>query len=369
MNNMSNILLNLVIFSFLIGIEVMMPKLTRKDIVFSIRVPIEVLNDPRIKEVIDNYRKKLLRATVPIALVISLMVNGDTRPIAYIIGIFSVTGLSIFYFLKSREQIKELKEKEQWTFKKRQVTIAETQKREEKNFLTLVAFIFGGLMVLGNAIYVKVNYLNFPSEIPYHWNIQGVGTQSIPKTPLSAFLLPGIQLFIFIIMFVAYKSIKLSKVQLDVEDPKQSKIRNDIFKKRWTGAVISIMFLLLSLFSLYNFDTGGAINISPESYNFISILIIVLVFLIAVITAITTGQGGSRLKDKTVETIQEMNRDDDRFWKFGMIYYNKNDPSIFIEKRFGVGFTMNFANPIAIALLVGLFVLIGIFALLPKILS
>lgn len=369
MNSMSNILLNLVIFSFIIGIEVIMPKLTRKDIVFSIRVPIEVLDDPRIKKIIDNYRKNLLIATVPIALLISFMVDGDTRPAIYVIGVFSVIGLSIFYFLKSRKQIKELKEKEQWTFKKRQVTIVETKKGEEKNFLTTIAFIIGGLIVLGNAIYVKVNYSQFPSEIPYHWNIQGVGTQSIPKTPLSVFLLPGIQLLIFIIMLFAYKSIRLSKVQLDVEDPKESKIRNNIFKNRWKAAVISMMFLLLSLFSLYNFDTGGTIDISPESYSYITMLFLVMILLIAGITAITTGQGGSRLKDKTIETVEEMNRDDDQFWKFGMIYYNKNDPSIFIEKRFGVGFTINFANPIAIVLLVGLLILIGIFAVLPDILS
>jgi len=366
---MSNILLNLVIFGFLIGIEVIMPKLTRKDIVFSIRVPIEVLDDKRIKEIIDNYRKKLLRVTVPIALVISLMVNGDTRPGVYVIGVFSVIGLSIFYFLESRKEIKELKENEQWTFKKRQVTIVETKKDEGSNFLTTLAFIVGGLIVLGNAIYVKINYLQFPSEIPFHWNMQGAGTQSIPKTPLSIFLMPGIQLFILLIMVFTCKSIALSKVQLDVEDPKQSKIRNNIFKRRWTAAVISMMFLLLSLFSLYNFDTGGTINISPESYNFINILMLVLIFLIAGITAFTTGQGGSRLKNKTIEVVEEMNRDDDQFWKFGMIYYNKNDPSIFIEKRFGIGFTINFANPIAIVLLVGLLALIGIFALLPKILS
>ena len=369
MNNMSNILLNLVIFSFLIGIQVIMPKLTRKDIVFSIRVPIEVIGDQRINKIINNYRKKLLISALPIALLISFMVNGDTRPGIYIIGIFSVIGLSIVYFLKSRKQVKELKEKEQWTFKKRQVTIVETKKDEGSKILAKLAFIIGGLIVLGNAIYVKVNYSQFPSEIPYQWNIQGVGTQSIPKTSFSIFLLPAMQLFIFIIMFVSYKSIGLTKVQLDVEDPNQSKVRNNIFKKRWSTAVTSIMFLLLSLFSLYNFDTGGSINISPELYNFINILFLVLIFLIAGITAITTGQGGSRLKDKTIKAVHEMNRDDDQFWKFGMIYYNKNDPSIFIEKRFGVGFTINFANPIAILLLVGLFLLIGIFALLPSILS
>jgi uncharacterized membrane protein len=368
MNNLTTILLNLVIFSFLIGIEVIMPKLTRKDIVFSVRVPIDILDDERIKTISEEYRKKILRATVPIALIISFLVNGDTNPAIYVSGIFTVIGLSIFYFLKSRKTIKTLKENEQWTFEKRQVTIVET-KKEENSILTRIAFIIGGLIVLANGIYAKLNYSGFPNRIPYHWDLKGVATQSIPKTSLSIFLIPAIQTFLLVIMYFSYKSIYLSKVQLDVEDPKQSKIRNRIFKTRWKTAIISMLFILMSLFSLYNFELGGGIEISSVTYKYIHILVIVLIFLIVGITATKTGQGGSRLKDKTVEKVQEMNRDDDKYWKFGLIYFNKEDPSIFIEKRFGVGFTMNFANPIAVILIVALLLLIGVFSVLPNILS
>ncbi|MCB5239494.1 DUF5808 domain-containing protein [Niallia circulans] len=38
--------------------------------------------------------------------------------------------------------------------------------------------------------------------------------------------------------------------------------------------------------------------------------------------------------------------DTDSYWKGGLFYFNKNDPSIFVEKRFGIGWTLNFANPI-----------------------
>ena len=34
----------------------------------------------------------------------------------------------------------------------------------------------------------------------------------------------------------------------------------------------------------------------------------------------------------------------DSCWKLGMIYYNPADPSMFIPKRFGVGYTFNFGN-------------------------
>lgn len=41
-----------------------------------------------------------------------------------------------------------------------------------------------------------------------------------------------------------------------------------------------------------------------------------------------------------------MNRDDDpKHWKFGIFYFNKNDKRIFVPKRVGWGWTVNFSNP------------------------
>ena len=37
-------------------------------------------------------------------------------------------------------------------------------------------------------------------------------------------------------------------------------------------------------------------------------------------------------------------RDEDKYWKLGQFYFNPSDPAIFIEKRFGAGLTINFAN-------------------------
>ncbi len=40
-------------------------------------------------------------------------------------------------------------------------------------------------------------------------------------------------------------------------------------------------------------------------------------------------------------------RDDDRFWKAGLIYVNRDDPALLVGSRFGVGWTFNLANPTA----------------------
>ncbi len=35
---------------------------------------------------------------------------------------------------------------------------------------------------------------------------------------------------------------------------------------------------------------------------------------------------------------------DNRNWKYGLFYVNRDDPSIFVHKRFGLGYTLNFGN-------------------------
>ena len=37
--------------------------------------------------------------------------------------------------------------------------------------------------------------------------------------------------------------------------------------------------------------------------------------------------------------------DDDSFWILGFIYNNPNDPSVFVNKRFGAGWTVNIGSP------------------------
>ena len=44
---------------------------------------------------------------------------------------------------------------------------------------------------------------------------------------------------------------------------------------------------------------------------------------------------------------------DPRFWRLRSLYFNPADPALFVAKRKGVGWTLNFGRPLAIAILVG----------------
>jgi uncharacterized membrane protein len=72
----------------------------------------------------------------------------------------------------------------------------------------------------------------------------------------------------------------------------------------------------------------------------------------AIIALARLGQGGSRMATAdgsrlTSSTVPIGDRTPDRYWKLGILYFNRDDPAVLVEKRFGLGYSLNFARPIA----------------------
>lgn len=70
---------------------------------------------------------------------------------------------------------------------------------------------------------------------------------------------------------------------------------------------------------------------------------VILVVAIYMIRLVRAGQGGARALS-AANGSPAGDRTPDSCWKWGMFYFNPADPAIFIEKRFGLGYTLNFAN-------------------------
>ncbi len=99
--------------------------------------------------------------------------------------------------------------------------------------------------------------------------------------------------------------------------------------------------------------------------------VILLVFALggSIYIALVYGQGGSRLEQKAADAPLTDGLADNQRWVLGMFYINREDPSVFVERRFGLGYTINLGNPKAVALLIGfigLILVISIIGVLAK---
>ena len=57
--------------------------------------------------------------------------------------------------------------------------------------------------------------------------------------------------------------------------------------------------------------------------------------------------------------MNEFYKNNDDYWKWGIFYNNPKDPSVWVEKRTGLGWTVNFAHRVSY-LIIGLIVLIPV---------
>jgi hypothetical protein len=77
------------------------------------------------------------------------------------------------------------------------------------------------------------------------------------------------------------------------------------------------------------------------------------VFVLVVLVVLSRlGQGGSRAlakeqKSSAASAEPVGDRTPDRYWKLGVFYFNRDDAAILVEKRFGLGYSLNFARPMA----------------------
>ncbi|MBA2393495.1 MAG: hypothetical protein H0V70_12235 [Ktedonobacteraceae bacterium] len=103
----------------------------------------------------------------------------------------------------------------------------------------------------------------------------------------------------------------------------------------------------------------------------ISEILLVCGVLIAIVLALFLPMPHLRTKANTPTDRPRTDvvfRDDDRYWSGGFLYNNPDDPAMFVPKRFGIGWTLNFGHPQARLFLITIVVLLLVIVLLPPLL-
>jgi uncharacterized membrane protein len=169
-------------------------------------------------------------------------------------------------------------------------------------------------------------------------------------------------------MFFEYRIIAWSKQELRASDPDAALKQQAIFRRKWSGFVVFLNGAICGLMSFFFLQTLQMIHPAPGLILGIPVGFTVILLGATLILAFRIGQGGSRIRiPETSEKAGIQDRNDDRYWKWGLFYYNPDDPAMFVEKRFGIGWTNNFANWKANAIFIGLILFIVLSSLiLPK---
>lgn len=367
---MSNEEISLLVTIFTIFIlfilQILMPKLTRKDIYFGVRIPENEVKNIELKEIYNKYVVSNIIFLIPYIAVSFLLLKyfaayfeiwNVLLIIVYLIATFFI------YFLANRK-VKKVKNKFQWNKGKKAVVVIDTNFSKDKNKNILASpwwFVIPLIIIIINIAAGFSVYDKMPDVVATHFNFAGEADGWTRKSYKLIFEMPGIQLFLIIVMFFSYKIIGWSKQQISASNPEESKEKNKSFRYVWSLYIIVMSIVISILLTFGNLNIIGIIKVSSKASIIVTLIVTLAISISSIIISIKTGQGGSKIKIKTKSeynnNIQE--RDDDKYWKLGStIYVNKDDPAIFIEKRFGIGWTMNFGRIESIIIMIVFVILI-----------
>jgi Predicted membrane protein len=327
------------------------PYLTRRTESFGVSIEENYFNDPEISGMRRTYAS--LTGAVSLLVIIASLIAAarlDEEQLGWLmpaaVGVMLAVHLALY--LRFHFRMRALKKERGLMSAELQQTVVDTAFYQEKRAYPMVWLIPHLLVAAATAWICAANYDAFPEQLIMQYGLDGTPTRVVDKSWGNVLFPVWMQLLLIFIFAIVNYSISASKQQIDAANPRASLRRNLIFRRKWSAFTLTMGFLLTVLFGaipmqqLYGFDIGILLAL------FLTFVAIILLW--AVRLGFVTGQGGSRIRlpeDASAAAAGKVNRDDDKYWILGQFYYNPDDPALFLEKRFGIGWTMNFARPLA----------------------
>ncbi len=307
------------------------PLFTRQGIYFSATVDPAFPKSDDGRRVLRSYRLQSALWTA-FAVALALLVR-TPNPAAFLLVpmLVSIIGSCVSYWLKFRLV------HERYGRPVPDVRYAEIAPPPSKGLnLWLCAPPF--IWLAGVALYLQAHWAQIPERFPVHWGADGQPNGWASRTPQGVY--GPLLLAVFMSAFCLLLALALQRMT-----------RNTTMRQ------VTFTVLLLLVY--------------PVSFAFgmVGLLPLVL-FPIWLVPAVTLTFAAVIIIWSAQKIMSPAARDavpepaSDSYWKAGLFYYNPDDPAIFVSKRVGIGYTMNFANKVSWVVLVALLLIVLLPALL-----
>lgn len=212
--------------------------------------------------------------------------------------------------------------------------------------------VFGPLVILAaTSMLLWQNWDQIPERFPIHWDIHGKPNGWSTRSIRGVF---------FPIWFGLAMSSTSSLMVWMIQTARRSAaspeemLRERRHRRMNQGIAvgvsyfISIVFAYTALLPIWNRD---------QPPNLILVLVVTPIAVIVPIVAMSWRMAEENRQFPSAASTLLGDQTEDACWKLGQFYYNPADPAIMVEKRAGIGYTMNFARWQSWAFLAGVLLL------------
>lgn len=353
---MSN-LVQLVFLNIMIGVLLgITPFISVESMPFGVSLPINF----QTKDMIKHQKKSYFILNMGISIILTLVIivyglnqkelNLDRLIFISIFGLFFQLFVSLASYIMKNKQLRIAKSNLIPEKIQNQKILVDLSFRDQKlifptSYLVALNVIFIALTVG----YTVLHYSEIPEIFVTKWGTSMNPIQWSQRSWKSVMAIPALQVFITFVMGMANYSFLKAKQKIDSNQPELSAAQNKAFRKKSSlmNFIISVMTQVLLMFVQLSIVFQA---ISPQTLMILSSVFTVLLLVLVLWLSFAYGQSGSRLKkingvtEKINQNEMRQTFDEDSHWKWGLFYFNPNDPSVWIEKRMGIGVTTNFAR-------------------------
>jgi len=203
------------------------------------------------------------------------------------------------------------------------------------------------------AAWIWLHWDAIPNRFPIHWDLVGHPNGWASKSAGSVFVSPISGAATCLLLALLFKSLAGGVRRIHSSGPEADRESRNLkyILRAMLGMEygMALMFGYLALTPLLAGQNRTAFS-NPLVIT-LPIAAVLGMVVVLLVVCIRGGQGGWRLGAKTARATPSSgpapagDRTPDECWKGGLVYYNRADPALWVEKRFGIGWTLNFGNP------------------------
>ncbi len=352
------IALSSVLCVLVLVIALVLPSINSPTVPFGVRVPALHATDPTIARQTRIYRWRVLVSGIVVAGIGVATYSVTREPLLLPLSVLAVVGVWNGCFALANHEIRAAKAAGGWYEGVRQGIAVDTELRTDPPRFPWLWLTPALIIIVVTVVIGVLSYPSMPATLVVHY-ARGVPNRLAAKSIGTAFSLVFVQIGATAVLGgIAAAIVRSSRSDLDPAHP----VSSAHWHRQYLGLGAKALLGLVAMIDLGLL--GSALLMWTGTVTAWAPAVIVVPILAGVAVTITVLGRHNRVRVENDEDTGIAHRDDDKYWRNGLFYVNREDPALFVPRRFGIGWSLNFGNPRAAILAAGIVVVIGLVVIL-----
>ena len=339
-----------ILVAFIGGLMLWLPRMSRRELFFSVTVPADFPGGETARPILRRFDARVVGVTLATEAVVAWGVGTSRLWPALGALILQLAGCFWAFLAAHKAVIPH--------------AVAPTTVREAALAPRPIRPVGGWLLQLtpfgilcAAAAYLHANWQRIPARFPVHWGVNGTPNGWSTRTPAGVYgplIMGGV--VVALLLLITWAILRWTRhvhATGGAAAAELARERRYLLILTFTEFMIAFDFGWTAILPLRASPASSPSMVLPLAGTMLLLGLLVLLFVAHRPQEPLPAAGAGVTGDRT----------EDRYWKAGMIYVNRNDPAVLVEKRFGIGYTLNFGHWISWMILL-MILLVPLLALL-----